>query len=156
MLAPRRVPPCLMASVAALNTPMNDTGPKETPAVVCTTSVPRAKTREREPRAAARFMDKGGVFDGFEYGVHRIFDGKDETGGKLLQGASGIRQRRRVRQEVERGHGLHKTDRPGLRCRSSLLNFLSAWAIASATRRNISAADSITRPFWSLRKYLLL
>ena len=37
MLAPRLVPPCLTASVAALKTSMNDTGPEETPIVDLTT-----------------------------------------------------------------------------------------------------------------------
>ncbi len=38
MLAPRRVPPCLMVSVAASKTRMNESGPDETPAVDSTTS----------------------------------------------------------------------------------------------------------------------
>ncbi len=33
MFAPRRVPPCLTASVAWLKTRMNETGPLETPCV---------------------------------------------------------------------------------------------------------------------------
>ena len=37
MLAPRLVPPCLTASVAALNTSINETGPEETPIVERTT-----------------------------------------------------------------------------------------------------------------------
>ncbi len=38
MFAPRRVPPCLIASVAASNTRMNDTGPDATPLVDFTRS----------------------------------------------------------------------------------------------------------------------
>ncbi len=38
MLAPRRVPPCLTASVAALNTRRKETGPEARPPVECTTS----------------------------------------------------------------------------------------------------------------------
>ena len=38
MLAPRRVPPCLMVSVAMSNTRMNDTGPLATPMVDLTRS----------------------------------------------------------------------------------------------------------------------
>ncbi len=38
MFAPLLVPPCFMASVAALNTFMNETGPLETPMVERTTS----------------------------------------------------------------------------------------------------------------------
>ena len=37
MLAPRLVPPCFTASVAALNTSINETGPEETPIVERTT-----------------------------------------------------------------------------------------------------------------------
>ena len=38
MLAPRRVPPCLTASVALLNTRRNDTGPEARPRVEATMS----------------------------------------------------------------------------------------------------------------------
>ena len=47
MLAPRRVPPCLMVSVAAANTLMKDSGPLETPLVLSTTSF-CGRTREKE------------------------------------------------------------------------------------------------------------
>ena len=47
MLAPRRVPPCLTASVAWLNTRMNETGPDETPCVERTWS-PAGRRREKE------------------------------------------------------------------------------------------------------------
>ena len=46
MLAPRRVPPCLIASVAASNTLRNDTGPEATPIVDCTRS-PSGRRREK-------------------------------------------------------------------------------------------------------------
>ena len=38
MFAPRRVPPCLITSVAMLKTRMNDTGPLAAPPVVRTAS----------------------------------------------------------------------------------------------------------------------
>ena len=47
MLAPRRVPPCLMVSVAASKTLMNESGPLETPLVLFTTSL-CGRTREKE------------------------------------------------------------------------------------------------------------
>ncbi len=47
MLAPRRVPPCLTVSVAALKMLMNDTGPLDTPAVERTTSF-FGRRREKE------------------------------------------------------------------------------------------------------------
>ena len=46
MLAPRRVPPCLIVSVAASNTLMNESGPDETPFVLSTTSL-CGRTREK-------------------------------------------------------------------------------------------------------------
>ena len=45
MLAPRRTPPCRIASVAVLNTSMNETGPDATPMVERTTS-PDGRSRE--------------------------------------------------------------------------------------------------------------
>ena len=47
MLAPRRVPPCLMASVAASKTCMKETGPEETPLVEETMSS-FGRRREKE------------------------------------------------------------------------------------------------------------
>ncbi len=47
MLAPRRVPPCLIASVAASNTFMNETGPLASPAVLRTMS-PTGRSRLNE------------------------------------------------------------------------------------------------------------
>ena len=47
MLAPRRVPPCLMVSVAASKTLMKESGPVETPAVESTTSF-LGRRREKE------------------------------------------------------------------------------------------------------------
>ena len=47
MLAPRRVPPCLIVSVAASNTVMKEIGPEETPFVERTTSA-CGRRREKE------------------------------------------------------------------------------------------------------------
>ncbi len=47
MLAPRRVPPCLIVSVAASKTLMNESGPDDTPLVLSTTSL-CGRTREKE------------------------------------------------------------------------------------------------------------
>jgi hypothetical protein len=47
MLAPRRLPPCLMFSVAQSKILMNDTGPEASPPVEATTS-PRGRSRENE------------------------------------------------------------------------------------------------------------
>ena len=47
MLAPRRVPPCFTASVAALNTFMKEMGPLATPPVELTVD-PRGRRREKE------------------------------------------------------------------------------------------------------------
>ncbi|OPY01355.1 MAG: hypothetical protein A4E66_02758 [Syntrophus sp. PtaB.Bin001] len=47
MLAPRRVPPCLIVSVAISKTRMKEIGPLEMPAVVITTSL-AGRRREKE------------------------------------------------------------------------------------------------------------
>ncbi len=47
MLAPRRVPPCLMVSVAMSNTRMKEIGPLEIPLVDMTTSL-AGRSREKE------------------------------------------------------------------------------------------------------------
>ena len=47
MLAPRRVPPCLIASVATSNTCISDTGPEAVPPVEATRS-PAGRSRENE------------------------------------------------------------------------------------------------------------
>ena len=49
MLAPRRVPPCLMASVAASKTFMKETGPLATPIVLCTRSEAGRRREKAKP-----------------------------------------------------------------------------------------------------------
>ena len=61
MLAPRRVPPCLMVSVAASNTLMNDSGPEETPLVDMTTSL-WGRTRENEKPVPPPLLWMSAVF----------------------------------------------------------------------------------------------
>ena len=49
MFAPRRVPPCLIASVAASNTFMNETGPLATPMVLRTRSFAGRRRENAKP-----------------------------------------------------------------------------------------------------------
>src|SRR4029450_12889781 len=65
MLAPRRVPPCFTASVAALNTGMRDTRPG---------------AREGEACAPARLVNDGRGLDRVEDLGHGIADGQDVAG----------------------------------------------------------------------------
>ena len=105
MLAPRRVPPCLMASVAASKTSMKEIGPLETPVgAERTTSFVGRSAREGEARPAAALVDQGGVLDRLEDAVHRVLDRQHEAGGELLQLAPGVHQRGGVGQELEVGH----------------------------------------------------
>ena len=88
MLAPRRVPPCLTASVAASMTLRKETGPE---------------AAEVEARAAALLVDEGGVLDRLEDGIERVLDGQDEAGAQA-HAPAGAGQRRAVGQEIARGH----------------------------------------------------
>ena len=106
MLAPRRVPPCLMVSVAASKTLMNETGPLETPLGAVHHVVVRAQAREGEAGAAAGLVDEGGVLDGVEDGLHGVADGQDEAGGELAQLAAGVHEGGGVGQELEARHEL--------------------------------------------------
>ena len=49
MLAPRRVPPCLMVSVAMSNTRMKESGPLEMPVVELTTSLAGRRRENEKP-----------------------------------------------------------------------------------------------------------
>ena len=49
IFAPRLVPPCLTASVAALNTSINETGPEDTPIVDLTTLFFALKRENEKP-----------------------------------------------------------------------------------------------------------
>ena len=105
MFAPRRVPPCLTASVAWLKTRMNETGPARDALRRAHLSRRPGRSREkREAGAAAGLVDERGVAHRAEDRLHRVLDRQDEARGELLQLAAGVHQRRRVRQELERGH----------------------------------------------------
>ena len=101
MLAPRRVPPCLMVSVATSKTRMKETGPQATPLVELTTSLAGPQAGEGEAGAAAGLVDQGGVLDGVEDALDGVLDGQDEAGGELAQLAAGVHQGRGVGQELK-------------------------------------------------------
>ena len=61
MFAPRRVPPCLMVSVAMSKTLMNEIGPLEIPLVDITTSFAGADGRRRS-RCRRRTCGSGRYF----------------------------------------------------------------------------------------------
>ena len=84
MLAPRRLPPCLTASVAISKTFMNEIGPDAVPPVEATMSPGGPEAGEREPGPSSGLMD-------YRCELHRIedlFDGvahrDDEACGQLL------------------------------------------------------------------------
>ena len=104
MLAPRRVPPCLICSVAVLKMRRKETGPEATPPVEPTRLAFGAQAGEGKARAAAGLVDHGGELDGIE----DLFDGvahrQDEAGGELAQLAGGVHQGGGVGQEAPAGH----------------------------------------------------
>jgi len=60
MLAPRRVPPCLIASVANVEHLHDDTGPLAVPPVLQPSAASWAQLREEKP-VPPPFLDDGGV-----------------------------------------------------------------------------------------------
>lgn len=85
MFAPRRVPPCLTASVAMLKTRIKLTGPLATPPVLRTVA-PEARRREKEkPVPAARLVNQRRLFDRLEDLLHRVAHRQHEAGGKLSE-----------------------------------------------------------------------
>ncbi len=57
-----------------------------------------------KPRAAAAFVDNGGMLYGFENAVDGIFNREHEAGGKLPELAARVHERGRVGHEVQEGH----------------------------------------------------
>lgn len=111
IFAPRRVPPCLTASVAALKTFIKDTGPLATPAGGIHRRALGPQPGKGEAGAAAGLMDEGGVFDGIENVLHGVCHRQYETGGQLSQRTARIHQRRGIGQEIQLGH--HPVKRTG-------------------------------------------
>ena len=64
----------------------------------------RPQPRKSKPRAASALVDQRGLFDLGEDGIQRILNRQHETRGELLQFASGVHQRRGVRQELQPPH----------------------------------------------------
>ena len=106
MLAPRRVPPCLMVSVAASKTLMKESGPLETPLVLSTTSL-CGRRREKEKPVPPPLLWMRAVFlmaskmDSMESP-----DGQHEAGGELAELAAGVHEGGGVGQELEARHEL--------------------------------------------------
>ena len=119
IFAPRRVPPCLIVSVAMLKTLMNETGPLATPLVRTHGVVLGPELLKREPGAAAALMDQRDLLDGIENLFHGIVHRKHETGGKLLELPAGIHQGRANWAGIRGLKECGKTHPPSLR-RSAL------------------------------------
>ncbi len=106
MLAPRRVPPCLMVSVAASKTLMNESGPLETPLVLFTTSL-CGRTREKEKPVPPPLLWMRAVFlmaskmDSMESPT-----GQDEAGRQLAQLTPGVHEGGAVGEELQARHEL--------------------------------------------------
>jgi len=61
---------------------------------------------EREPRAAARLVNEGLMFQGVVNRGQGIFDWEDKAGGELLEAPPGVHQCWRIGEKVEPGHAL--------------------------------------------------
>ena len=129
MFAPRRVPPCLTASVAWLKTRMNETGPLRDTLCRADLIATRTQTREGEARPATGLVDQRRVAHRPEDRLHRVLDGQHEACGQLLQLTAGVHERRRVRQELERRHQVVEVAR-----RLGDLGFVAAERDARRTR----------------------
>ncbi len=107
MLAPRRVPPCLTASVAPLKTRRKLTGPLALPPVECT-SVSLGRRREKaKPVPPPLLWMMAAPLDGLEDLVHRVADRQHEARRELQAVVlAGVHQRRGVGQESPVHHHL--------------------------------------------------
>ena len=103
MFAPRRVPPCLIASVAALKTSMKEIGPLETPLVDCTTSF-FGRRRENENPVPPPLLWISAVC----LIVSKMLSIESSIGStkqrRAARAPARVHQRGRVRQELEVGH----------------------------------------------------
>ena len=105
MFAPRRVPPCFTASVAALNTRRKDDRARRPAAGRVHDVVLRPEAREREAGAAARLLDDGGRLHRLEDLLHGVAD-RQHVAGRVLERVplARVHERRGVRQEVALDH----------------------------------------------------
>ncbi len=146
MLAPRRVPPCLMASVAVSNTCMKLTGPELTPPVEATTS-PAGRSWEKEkPVPPPDLWIRAVLFT-----ASKMLSSESSTG-STKQAANWPRGRPAFMRVGELGRNRPSAMRPKKRGAHSpaLPPYTSsAWATARATRSSIWRGLSCTRPCWS-------
>src|SRR3989304_1535721 len=101
MLAPRRIPPCLMFSVAQSKPFMKDTGPGVCRGGGAAAAPLGAKPKKENAVPPAGPLHQGHQLHGFEDVLQCIFDGKHETGAQLASRPSRVCQSRAVGKEVE-------------------------------------------------------
>src|SRR3970040_1666019 len=118
MLAPRRLPPCLMFSVAQSKMRMKETGPDASPEVEATRS-PRGRSRENEdPGAPPGALHERHLLQCLEDALHRVLDREHEAGAQLSERGPGIHERRAVGQELPAGEQRVEALRPGRAARA--------------------------------------
>jgi len=153
MLAPRRIPPCLIVSVAASNTVMNEMGPLEIPLVEHTSSL-RGRIREKENPVPPPLLWISAVF----LMASKMLSMESPTG-STKQAESWPSLRPAFMRVGEFGSiSMRVISGKKRSCQaftaSSPPSFRSASATERATRRNMSTGLSRGLPWRSFLRYL--
>ena len=109
MLAPRRVPPCLMTSVAMLKIRMNDTGPEAMPCVEATRSSCGRSRLNENPVPPPDWWISACCFTASRMELSESSTGRTKQASQLLQGTSGVHECRRIREKFQACHGFVKS-----------------------------------------------
>ena len=148
MLAPRRVPPCLIASVATSNTCISDDRAGGGAAGRRDQVAGGPQLGEREAGAAAGLLDLGGPPYGLEHAGRGVVDRHDEACRELAEWSAGVHQSRRVRARTRaRHHPLELGARGG--------DLVSAVTECRLDRADV-AGDAAEQMFWRLDDHAVL
>ncbi len=150
ILAPLRVPPCLMASVAALNTRMNETGPLAVPPDEPTMSFAGLNLLKEKPVPPPDWWISAVSFTASN------MESRESSTGRTKQAASccNLLPAFISAGELGRNSSPDMTLKNSPAYLSASLRFFSARAILEATLPNISSGVSITPPSGPFLRYL--
>ena len=104
MFAPRRVPPCLIVSVARSKTRMNEIGPLEMPVVLITTSLAGRSRENEKPVPPPDLWISAVNLTASKMSSIESSTGSTKQAESWPQLAPGVHQRRRVGQELQVRH----------------------------------------------------
>lgn len=147
MFAPRRVPPCLICSVAVLKMQQEGHRPEATPAGGAHAGIPGAQAREGKARSSSGLVDHGGEFHRIENFLNGIPHGQHKAGGELPQFAPGIHQRGRIGQKHALTEQLIKFPARSPGRQGDFSYFRLFPAMVEETRQNSPAASSMGPAF---------